>query len=165
VLAAGLTGQRKGPRLVLVSPKPSPLRSAVRWATVVEGARDAVAIAEALATLRPGSSSPETIVFVDDLTELGEEFDAALAEVVGTRHLPVHIVAAAETRKAKVSYAGSALGELRQGQRGLLLQPNLPDEEDLFEVRMAASSTLGFPPGRGFLVEGDRATLVQVLSS
>ena len=55
------------------------------------------------------------------------------------------------------------LSELRHAQRGLVLQPNLPEHEDLFDLMLCASSTMGFPPGRGFLVDGDQSTLVQVV--
>jgi len=165
-LARGLAAhQRAGvTELVLVSAKPSPLRTVVPWHRVVEGVDDAMALAEELAEVDPAANVGHTVVaFVDDLTELGDAFDSALAELLGAGHDRVRVVVAAETRTAMSSYAGSVLGELRQGQRALVLQPNLPDHEDLFDVRLTASSTLRFPPGRGFLVEGDRSTLVQVV--
>ena len=163
ILAAGLAGGRQQPKLILVTARPSPLRSVARWTKLVEGAGPAMALVEEMARLDAPAGGRGVVVFVDDLGELGDGFDCALAGLLATRSAPVRVVVAAETRAARASYGGSVLTEVRAGQRGLLLQPDLPGDDDLFEAPVSASSTVRFPPGRGVLVEGDRSTLVQVL--
>ncbi len=155
-LAAGLGGQRTKaratkPELLLVSAKPTALRSVAPWKKVIEHPADALALAEELGALDPSAAGPPIVVFIDDLTDLGESFDAAMDEVLASGSTCVRVVVAAETRKAMTSYGGSVLGELRQAPRGLVLQPSLPEHEDLFGVRLTASSKLRFPPGRGSL--------------
>lgn len=167
-LAAGLVSKEAGTQgckttLILITARPSPLQTVAPWDRVVERVDDARDLLEALHGTVEAADGSHTVVFIDDLNDLGDDFDASLVEVLGQGGDHLRVVAAAETRRAMTSYAGSVLGELRQAQRGLVLQPNLPEHEDLFESRLLASSTLRFPPGRGFLVDGDQSTLVQVV--
>ena len=169
ILATGLGSARceagsARATLVLVTARPSPLRSVASWDRVVEGEHDARDLLEELAGLDPVGAGAAIVVFIDDLADLGDCFDGELADVLAKGVDRLRVVVAAETRKAMTSFSGSVLGELRGAQRGLVLQPSLPEQEDLFEVRLSASSTLRFPPGRGFLVERDQSTLVQVVA-
>ena len=168
VLAAGLASERPDGQgcentLVLATARPSVLRSVVPWNRVVERVEDAGDLIDELAGLETAGDGPPIVLFIDDLAELGDNFDAALFDVLAKGGSRLRVILAAETRKAMTSFGGSVLGELRQAQRGLVLQPSLPEHEDLFEARLSASSTLRYPPGRGFLVDGDQSTLVQVV--
>jgi S-DNA-T family DNA segregation ATPase FtsK/SpoIIIE len=162
-LARSLTSVRGAPPVMLCTPAPSPLAEAAPWARTAVGADATVALLEELAKSRPADLGPGVVVFVDDLPELGDAVEYPLIELLGqSRRLPIHFVVAAETRRARVAYAGSALAELRHVHRGLLLQPSVLDDGDLFDVRLSSSATMRFPPGRGFLVTRTDISLVQV---
>ena len=161
-LAAATAAQPWSPPLYLCTPRTSELLDAAPWTKVAETADASLELLEALRDELAGGKPGAAIVVVDDLSDMNDILDDVLVELLGDRRTPVHVIAADEARKVRSSYGGSPIGELRQAKRAILLQPSLPDDSDMFDVRLTASSVLRFPAGRGFLVETDTATLLQV---
>jgi S-DNA-T family DNA segregation ATPase FtsK/SpoIIIE len=54
------------------------------------------------------------------------------------------------------------LAELRKEKQGLLLQPDVDVDGDVFGVRLPRRTGRRFPAGRGFLVRRGAIELVQV---
>jgi S-DNA-T family DNA segregation ATPase FtsK/SpoIIIE len=162
-LARSMTSVPGGPTAVLCTPGPSKLADAAPWARTAVGAEATAALIGELTKVSPADLGLGVVVFLDDFSDFGDSVEYPFVELLGqTRRLPVHFVVAAETRRVRVSYSGSALGELRHVHRGLLLQPSVLDDGDLFDVRLSSSATMRFPPGRGFLVTRTDINLVQV---
>ncbi len=160
-LAAAVAAQPWSPPLYLCTPMESKLSDAAPWKRVAHGADASLELVEALRD-GPSGRKGSPILIIDDLEDLSDTLEQVLVELLADRRMPVHVIAAAEARKVRGAYGGSPLGELRQAKHAVLLQPAMPDDNDMFDVRLLASSVLRFPAGRGFLVDTDTATLVQV---
>lgn len=99
--------------------------------------------------------------------EDGEDFkDGALAMtleklVQRARDLNVIVVATMTTFAGTKSYA-PWVRLLRNNRQGLILQPDLEDDGDLFGIRLPQRSGLDLPVGRGILVRRGGVELVQV---
>ena len=105
---------------------------------------------------------PETVVFVDDATDLDDELDQRLAELAKAgRGAGVVMVVAAEAARARSSFGG-VVAEVRRDRHALLLQPDVELDGDLCGVRLARRRHRRSVPGRGELVLGGTAELVQV---
>jgi S-DNA-T family DNA segregation ATPase FtsK/SpoIIIE len=104
------------------------------------------------------------VIFVDDMTELDGAADDALADLLRLgRSRPVRLVVAADAYAARRTYG--PLAELRNAKHGLLLQPDLDNDGDLFSVRLPRRVSARFPQGRAFYVDGTHVELVQVAVS
>ena len=162
-------------RLVLVLSGPSrvgratPLGGSV-WDEVAWGAAGLDLIGELCDRIgqpdRPDGgepdASPGTIVFIDDATDLDDELDLRLAELAKAgRGTGVVMVVAAEAARARSSFGG-VVAEVRRDRHALLLQPDVELDGDLCGVRLAHRRHRRSVPGRGELVVGGTAELVQV---
>ena len=103
------------------------------------------------------------MIVIDDGDELAETMGAPPLETVVRRgrDLNVRVLAAAETQAAMRAYGGW-LRELRKEENGLLLDPDLDVDGDIFGVRLPRRTNAVFPPGRGYLVRRGVVELVQV---
>jgi S-DNA-T family DNA segregation ATPase FtsK/SpoIIIE len=73
-----------------------------------------------------------------------------------------HVIAALERGQAR--HYAPWVRELRKDGTGLLLDPDLDLDGELLGVRLPRRSNAFFPPGRGYLVAGGVARLIQVAS-
>ena len=164
-IARGLARATPKCELHLLAPRPSPLVDLDLWTTVWSGAGRCEEAAAALAGEADTRAEP-TFVFVDDADDLtGAAIDASLADAAKRgRDGSLRIVAAGEVRTLHRSFAGWLL-ELRKDKRGLLLDPDLEVDGDLFGVRLPRRTGATFPPGRGYLVGRGALDIVQVASS
>ena len=100
---------------------------------------------------------------IDDGDELAETLGSSALETLVRRgrDAPMRIVAAAETQAMLRAYGGW-LRELRKDEHGLLLDPDLDVDGDLFGVRLPRRTNAVFPAGRGYYVWRGALELVQV---
>jgi S-DNA-T family DNA segregation ATPase FtsK/SpoIIIE len=162
-----LSGSTPTLRAILLAPRKSLLLDARAWDGVARGATQCEELARSLADeIRMSDmdiAEPSTLIVIDDGEELIDSGVGTALELLirRGRDQGYRICGAVETRAAHRAYGGW-IAELRKGRRGVLLQPDLDLDGDLFGVRLARSTNRVFPPGRGFLVQGGSAVLVQV---
>ncbi|SFC44684.1 DNA segregation ATPase FtsK/SpoIIIE, S-DNA-T family [Nocardioides terrae] len=163
-LAAAARRQAAPPALVLVHRRANVLEKGVAWdlgpldaddVDAVEGLGGAVS-----ALLADGHSS--VLVLCDDADTYGERASSALEELARTgRDAPVRVVATSDNRWAQRAYTG-LVPEVRRSKQALLLAPEVELDGDLVGVRLRAPLEPIGMPGRGFLVTGGRAELIQL---
>ncbi|HEV2780928.1 MAG TPA: FtsK/SpoIIIE domain-containing protein [Actinophytocola sp.] len=158
----GLAGRPDG-RLpvVLVTPRPSPLRQVADLAGVL-GVTTGAAPAE-FDDLVLSAGGPVAVVvddgeLVDELA-LGEALERFLLEARETGSV---LVAAATTDDLLINRYRGWLAQARRARSGLLLNPASHLAGEVFDVRLSRSMAGGWPPGRGLLVLRGQATLAQV---
>ena len=153
-----------GTRLVLVTPRPSPLRALVDAARVV-AVLDADARPDELDQLMTtGARHPEpTAVVVDDGELLADSpLAAPLAAFLRTaRDNSGALVVAGTTDDLLGEFRGFLL-DARRGRGGLLLSPGGPADGELFGRRLTSWVPGAQPPGRGLFFRRGRPTPVQV---
>jgi S-DNA-T family DNA segregation ATPase FtsK/SpoIIIE len=154
--------------LHLLAPRRSQLTELDLWTSVARGmdaceARVPELVEEVYARSGDGGEPPLVIV-VDDAGELAEAVCAGAIETLlrRGRDRDVHVVAALERGQAR--HYAPWIRELRKDGAGLLLDPDLDLDGELLGVRLPRRSNAFFPPGRGYLVAGGSARLIQVAS-
>jgi S-DNA-T family DNA segregation ATPase FtsK/SpoIIIE len=100
------------------------------------------------------------VLLVDD-AELLDDQAAVLATLLATPRPDLLVVAAGRNDGLRGQY-GSWLRRVRMSRAGLLLQPDADLDGDLLGVRLPRRPLVRFGPGRGYLVEGGAAEVVQV---
>ncbi|MDQ3934617.1 MAG: FtsK/SpoIIIE domain-containing protein [Actinomycetota bacterium] len=149
-----------------VLPRRNSLRELGGWAGVADAAEaDALAaeMARTATAREPGTTDRPLLVVVDDAAELeGSRAATALETVVRRgRDVGVRVLCAVEVQAARVAYAGW-LRELRKESHGLLLQPDLDLDGDVFGARLPRRTDVPLVPGRGYLIAPGGPALVQV---
>ncbi|WP_251077186.1 FtsK/SpoIIIE domain-containing protein, partial [Frankia nepalensis] len=166
LLTMALTLLAGGTPLVLVTPRPSPLRGLAGTDGVL-GPLDATAspaeLTRLLAAAGRGGAGPAVTLMVDDAELL---VDSPLAEPIGAflraaRDARAALVAAATTEDLHTQFRGF-LVEARRGRGGLLLWPAGPADGELFGRRLSRAAAGLAPPGRGQLYRRGTPTLLQV---
>ena len=153
----------------LLSGRRSPVASHVIWQSgqVAEG----LAACEQLADLlrmrvdswaETPTRSPALVVIEDgdDIKDGG--LATTLERLVQRAHDMNVIVIATMTSFAGAKSYAPWVRLLRNNRHGLILQPDLEDDGDLFGVRLPQRAGLDLPPGRGFLVRRGGLELIQV---
>jgi len=167
VLAALATALRRyspDGRLYYVGNRRSPVRAADVWTEVAVSPDEAAALARRLLPdlAEPATGALGVVLVVESLTDLlGTTAEQPLTEAVRTARRNDHLVIA----EAETSAWGSAwqlVAEVRNGRRGLVLQPDHMDGDPLFRTPFPRMSRAEFPPGRGVVVESGRIRRVQV---
>jgi len=162
-IAAAARRQAVPPALVLVHRRTGLLQRVAPWDLGPLDADDPQAIeglGGAVSALLGGGRS--VLVLCDDADAYAERASAALEELARTgRDAPVRVVAASDNRWAQRAYSG-LVPELRRSKQALLLAPEIELDGDLVGVRLRAPLEPIGMPGRGFLVAGGRAELVQL---
>lgn len=143
---------------LLVAPRRSPLRELDHWTAT---AFDLGAAGEVLA--RAAGSPGPLVLVIDDGDELVDTpHDPTLVDLVRrTRDYEMILLAAVRTHVAHRVFGGW-VGDLRKVRHGLLLQPDVDSDGDLFGVRLPRKANRRFPPGRGYLVGRGPLDFIQV---
>jgi S-DNA-T family DNA segregation ATPase FtsK/SpoIIIE len=153
-----------GTRLVLVTPRPSPLRALAAAARVL-GSLTAESGPDELARLLPHGPEPaEPMALVIDDAELLIDTPLALpvaAFLRTARDRQAALVVAGTTEELLGQFRGFLL-DARRGHSGLLLSPGGPADGELFGRRLAAWASGTPHPGRGLYFRRGTATQVQV---
>lgn len=106
--------------------------------------------------------APLTFLFVDDLEALHDPAHLLMERLVKrSRDGGLRIIASGDAHAMHRTFAGW-LTDLREERTGLLLNPRVEIDGDLFGLRLPRRSTVDFPPGRGYLIQGAKVTLIQV---
>ncbi|MEA2222846.1 MAG: segregation ATPase FtsK/SpoIIIE, family, partial [Solirubrobacteraceae bacterium] len=167
-LARSLHEAPAASELHLLAPRRSSLTELDLWTSVARGmdaceARVPELVEEVYARSGEGGEPP-LVVVIDDAGELAEAVCAGAIETLlrRGRDRDVHVVAALERGQAR--HYAPWIRELRKDGTGLLLDPDLDLDGELLSVRLPRRSNAFFPPGRGYLVAGGTARLIQVAS-
>jgi len=138
-----------------------------RTATGVEAAAPVAALLQEQFEARlaaPESHRPILIVIED-----GDDFgDGPVGDALGlvvkrARDANFIVIASMTVFAGHKSYA-TWVRAMRTNRQGLLLQPDLQDDGDLFGIRLPQRSGLVMPAGRGFLIERGSTKLIQTAS-
>ena len=152
-LAAG------GAELYLFAPGRTPLAAAELWSAAALDPDQCAALAGAL----PAEDSAPIVVVIDDGGELAEGVAGMALESLlrRTRAEEIRIVAAVDVLAAGRAFSGW-VRELRNQSQGILLAPASDADGDLLGVKLPRNPAGPWPPGRGYLVAGGVAALIQV---
>ena len=165
-LARGLVESTPGLEAYLVAPRRTPLLAAPWWREVGSGADAADDLARRLEDrLRDHESNPcPWLVVVDDGEELADTPGGnALATLLRrARDVDLTVLAAVQTHTAHRAFGGWITG-LRKVRNGIILNPNVDTDGDLYGVRLPKKASRRFPPGRGYLVSRGPVDYVQVV--
>jgi S-DNA-T family DNA segregation ATPase FtsK/SpoIIIE len=164
-VAAAWRDAMPGSPIYVFTPRRSALRDEAGWMEIAVGPDACEELAGRLAEqvkLRSEHDEP-VLVLIDDGDEIAEgKVATALEQVVRRgRDTGVHVVGAAQTHVVHRSYTGW-LAELKKLKHGLILQPDVDIDGDMFGVRLPRKSARAFPPGRGYIVRRGQISLVQV---
>ena len=102
------------------------------------------------------------VVLVDD-AGLVDDHRSLLSGLLDARRPGLRVAAAA--RPDELRTPGHWTRPMRRSRSGVLLQPDLAMDGDLFGVRLPRHLVEGFVPGRGFLVDGASTVLTQTALS
>lgn len=119
------------------------------------------ALSDLVAMLCSDDGSP-TVLLVDD-ADLLDDAGNVLAGLLAVPRPDLSVVAAGRNDGLRSQY-GTWLRRVRMSRAGLLLQPDADVDGDLLGVRLPRRPLVAMRPGRGYLVDGGSAELVQVAS-
>ena len=151
-------------RMYYFGSRRSPVHAAGLWTDVAVTVDEAVALARALLPdLAETSMSAMGIVLViESITDfLAGPAEQPLTEAVKAARRADHFVLG-ESETSTWGSAWPLVSEVRNGRRGLVLQPDHMDGDALFRTAFPRMARAEFPPGRGVVVESGRIRRVQV---
>ncbi|GAA1440188.1 FtsK/SpoIIIE domain-containing protein [Leifsonia poae] len=162
-LAASVTRFDPETRLYYMGNARSPLASAAHWTDTATTPDEAAALARDLAA---AVADPDTegriAVFVESIGDfLQTPADSPIVELVRAVRRSDHLLVA----EAETSAWGSSwplLGEVKNGRRGLLLQPDSVEGDLLLKTPLPRLNRAEFPPGRGMYIAKGKFARVQV---
>ena len=141
----------------------SRLGSAVEWTSAAVTVDEAAALAKDLVE---AVGDPETegriVVFVEGISEfLQTPADQPLLDLIKAVKRSDHsLIAESETSTWSTSWP--LLGEIKNGRRGILLQPEAIDGELILKTPLPRMVRSELPPGRGILVVAGKYSRVQL---
>jgi S-DNA-T family DNA segregation ATPase FtsK/SpoIIIE len=158
--------RRWGPdlRMYYVGNRRSPLHASPTWTEAAVDAQGAAALAKALLPdlTRPADPDRPVVLVVESLTDfLGGPAEQALAQAFKAARQNDHLVLA-ESETSAWGSSWPLVAEIRNGRRGLVLQPDHLDGEALFRTPFPRMARAEFPAGRGVWVESGTLRRVQV---
>ena len=163
-LSAALRTFSPDGRLYYVGNRRSPVHGAGIWTDVAVTVDEVTALARSLVpdlTESPVSGMGIVLV-IESITDfLGGPAEQALTEAVKAARRADHFVLA-ESETSTWGSAWPLVSEVRNGRRGLVLQPDHLDGDALFRTPFPRMARAEFPPGRGVVVESGKTRRVQV---
>lgn len=149
LLAAAAATEEK--RVAALAQPGSPLADCPNIHVLAKDLDDLLSAAEA--------ADPPTLVLIDD-AETVADHDGNL-KLLATESGPgLHIVAAGRADRLRTAY-GHWTSEIRFSRTGVLLQPT-PLDGDLFSIQLPTQPALLSLPGRGYLIQGGRLSIIQI---
>ena len=163
-LASALRRYAPEGRLFYFGSRRSPLHAADFWTRVAVDPDDIAALAREL--LPEASVMPEDgrqlMVVVESIADLlSSPAEQPLTELVKAARRHDHLILA-ESETSQWASSWPLVAEIRNGRRGLVLQPDHHDGDALFRAAFPRMSRAEFPPGRGVYVESGRLIRIQV---
>ena len=150
--------------LYYVGARRSPVRERVAWTATAATPDEIATLARDLLpelSAAPADGSPVVLVVEAIADLLGGPAEQALTEAVRTARRNDHFVLA-ESETSTWGSSWPLVAEVRNGRRGLVLQPDHMDGDALFRTAFPRMGRAEFPPGRGVLVEQGRLRRVQL---
>ena len=124
---------------------------------ITQLAADITPLVASLAQDRPGA-----ILMIESLSEfIGSSIENDLVGLIRSARRNGHFVIG-ESEMAGWSSAWPIVSEIRNGRRGLVLQPDQDDGDSLFRVSFPRVKRADFPLGRGIFVDAGKYRTVQV---
>jgi S-DNA-T family DNA segregation ATPase FtsK/SpoIIIE len=163
-LAASLRTFAPDGRLYYVGNRRSPVHAAGVWTDVAVTTDEVTALARSLVPdlTEPPVSGMGIALVIESITDfLGGPAEQALTEAVKAARRADHLVLA-ESETSAWGSAWPLVSEVRNGRRGLVLQPDHLDGDALFRTPFPRMARAEFPPGRGVVVESGKTRRVQV---
>lgn len=152
--------RRSGRPLVVVAPRPSPLRDLAGHPGVlaVLGAADAAPLQHALDRARDDGCP--AVVLVDDVEHLeGRPVDAVLQRLLAAAATGGEVVVAAGATSELARRFSGLVHQLRRPGAGVVLGPAGPMDGDVLSARLPVGPQM---PGRGYVVRRGGVLAVQV---
>lgn len=163
-LSAALRRFAPAGRMYYVGSRRSPVHAAGFWTQVAVTVDEAAALARSLVpdlTEAPVSGMGVVLV-IESITDfLAGPAEQPLTEAVKAARRADHFVLA-ESETSTWGSAWPLVSEVRNGRRGLVLQPDHLDGDALFRTPFPRMARAEFPPGRGVVVESGKIRRVQV---
>jgi S-DNA-T family DNA segregation ATPase FtsK/SpoIIIE len=105
-----------------------------------------------------------TLVVIEAIADLvGTPADGSVLDLVKAARRAGHLlIAENETSGWSGGWGAASLNEVKAGRRGLLLQPDPMDGENLLKTPLTQLSRDVFPPGRGVYVSRGKVVKVQL---
>lgn len=153
-----------GAALYYLGARRSPVRERVAWTGTAGTPEEIAALARDLLprlAVGPDDGAPVVLVVEAIADLLGGPAEQALTEAVRTARRNDHFVLA-ESETSTWGSSWPLVSEVRNGRRGLVLQPDSVDGDALFRTTFPRMGRAEFPPGRGVLVEHGRLRRVQL---
>ncbi|MCC2334540.1 FtsK/SpoIIIE domain-containing protein [Cellulomonas wangsupingiae] len=150
--------------LYYVGARRSPVRERVAWTATAGTPEQIATLARDLLPelgAAPADGAPVVLVVEAIADLLGGPAEQALTEAVRTARRNDHFVLA-ESETSTWGSSWPLVAEVRNGRRGLVLQPDHLDGDALFRTTFPRTGRAEFPPGRGVLVEHGRLRRVQL---
>ncbi|GAA1411945.1 FtsK/SpoIIIE domain-containing protein [Oerskovia paurometabola] len=158
-LARSLVRAAPKTRIVLAAHPGSSLVSAAPWDRVARSVDEVVALAQDVAE---DLAAGPVAVFVEGVDEyLQSPADAPLVALMKAAQRGSCLVVA-EAESSRWGSPWPLLAEMKNGRRGLLLQPEALEGDSLLKTSLPRVSRAEFPPGRGYYIARGSTTRVQV---
>ncbi|HEY3438862.1 MAG TPA: FtsK/SpoIIIE domain-containing protein, partial [Actinotalea sp.] len=151
-------------RLYYVGSRRSPVHASGLWTEAAVTAEETAALARRLVAdlVVPPADGEPIVLVIESITDfLGGPAEQPLTEAVKAARRNDHFVLA-ESETSTWGSAWPLVAEVRNGRRGLVLQPDHLDGDALFRTAFPRMGRAEFPPGRGVYVESGRLLRVQV---
>ncbi|WP_407341318.1 FtsK/SpoIIIE domain-containing protein [Pengzhenrongella phosphoraccumulans] len=156
---------RPGARIMHVSGRVSPLSGLAVWTRTARGADASAELAKSLIaelSTPPADGELGVVLCIESIGDfLGGPAEASLTEAIKQAKRNGHLVVA-EAESSGWTSSWPLLAEVRNGRRGLVLQPEQMEGDLLFRTAFPRLIRAEFPPGRGMFVEAGRARRVQM---
>ncbi|WP_348788690.1 FtsK/SpoIIIE domain-containing protein [Leifsonia sp. NPDC080035] len=162
-LASSLARFDPQARLYYLGSSRSPLAASPLWAGTALTPADAAELAKDLtAAVTDPDTEGRIAVFVESIGDfLQTPADSPIVELVRAARRSDHLLVA----EAETSAWGSSwplLGEVKNGRRGILLQPDSMEGDLLLKTPLPRLNRSEFPPGRGMYIHKGTFTRVQL---
>lgn len=152
-------------RMAYVGNRRSPVHSIEGvWTDVALDPESAAALAKSLLPSLTETAVPgaQVVVVVETITDfLGGPAEQPLAEAVRAAKRNGHLLVA-ESETSTWGSSWPLVADVRNGRRGLVLQPDHLDGDSLFRTPFPRMARAEFPAGRGVYVESGKLRRVQI---
>ncbi len=165
-VTAGLMAAEPGLEAYLLAPRRTPLSNRPWWRESARGVEASEALARKLEDrLREKEVEPDGpwLIVIDDGDELADSLVSGSLDLLirRSRDVDLTILAAVQTHTAQRAFGGW-ITSMRKSRQGLILDPQVDVDGDLFGLRLPRKASRRFPPGRGYLVSRGPVEYVQV---
>ncbi|WP_341358127.1 FtsK/SpoIIIE domain-containing protein [Georgenia sp. M64] len=164
-LTASVRAARPDARFVHLAARRSELAGLPGWERSATGAADVAEVAKEVLPLfgrPPGDGETGIVLVVESLADfLSGPAERPLTELIQAARRNDHLVVA----EAETSAWGSSwplLAEVRNGRRGIALQPESIEGDTIFRTSFPRVQRAEFPPGRGLAVDRGKVRRVQL---